>query len=76
MESQPKPPATYEKFNDIERWANQVAGYLLSVVAWTNTQLSYGHGKNQDHRYCSAYAFILQMVPNKRLELLHRSTRS
>ena len=67
-----QPPTTYDKFSDIERWVNQVAGYLLSVVAWTNTQLSYGHGKNQDHRYCSAYAFILQVVPIKGLEPLRR----
>ena len=66
-----QPPTAYDKFSDIERWVNLVAGYLLSVVAWTNTQLTHGRGKNQDHRYCSAYAFILQMVGSKGLEPLH-----
>lgn len=40
-----QPPTAYDKFSDIEGRVNPVAGYLLSVVAWTNTQLTHGRGK-------------------------------
>ena len=47
-------------------------GRILIRSFLNNRQLTHERGKYQDHRYCSAYAFNLQMVRVRRFELLMR----